>query len=116
MKWTQEEIKLLSDLYSQVPLEELSSILNRSVYSIKSKVKKLKLSKAKELQVGFSMHSLYLLDKPSSRKIGKCLRHYGLFKCSCGNMKEIRIDNVLSGRTKTCGRCGEFRSEISLII
>lgn len=36
-----------------------------------------------------------------SRCIGK--RRYGTFQCDCGNTKEIRIDQVLSGTTKSCG-------------
>lgn len=30
-------------------------------------------------------------------------RHWGLFQCDCGNIKEIRIDHVQTGNNKGCG-------------
>ena len=34
-------------------------------------------------------------------------RKYWLFQCDCGNKKEIRIDGVKSGKTRSCG-CGNI--------
>lgn len=28
---------------------------------------------------------------------------YGLFQCDCGKLKEIQVNNVLQGHTKSCG-------------
>ena len=33
----------------------------------------------------------------------KYYQKFGIFKCSCGNTKEIGISNVKSGHTKSCG-------------
>ena len=36
-------------------------------------------------------------------------RRYGIFTCKCGNTKEIRIDQVIRGSTKSCGCVYEER-------
>ena len=36
-------------------------------------------------------------------------RHWGLFQCDCGNIKEIRIDHVKSGNNKACG-CQQYQA------
>lgn len=51
------------------------------------------------MNVGEKINYLTLIEKTEKRKG----RQWGLFKCDCGNVKEIRIDNVTSKTTKACG-------------
>ena len=47
------------------------------------------------MQINETINHLKLIEKKENRK--------GLFKCSCGTEKQIRISSVKSGSTKSCG-------------
>lgn len=35
----------------------------------------------------------------------KVPRHWYVCKCDCGNMRVVRRDSIMSGRSKSCGLC-----------
>lgn len=37
------------------------------------------------------------------------VRHFWLCRCDCGNMLTVRSDNLRSGHTQACSRCGDGR-------
>ena len=51
------------------------------------------------MEIGEKRNHLVLLEDLGMRQG----RHYGKFKCDCGNIKDIRIDYVTSGNNKACG-------------
>lgn len=54
---------------------------------------------------------LKVIDRDPSNKTAKNRNIYWLCQClKCGNYASVRSDNLTSGRTKTCGRCG-FKGE-----
>lgn len=55
--------------------------------------------------VGDKINSLTYLGKDKS---GRYSDSYGVFKCDCGNIKTIRIDQVREGYIKDCG-CGKLK-------
>lgn len=66
-------------------------------------------NRRKKYKLGDRQGSLVLI-KELGYKNGKIL---GRFKCDCGNMKDIRINDVLSNKkytTKTCG-CKTYRKK-----
>jgi hypothetical protein len=40
---------------------------------------------------------MYLQEAPARKE------RYGLFKCTCGNQKEVRISSVIHGMQRSCG-------------
>lgn len=107
--WSKAEEEFLKDNI-QLSNETLSSALSRSIDSIKSKKKRLQLSSS--IKIGYSNNKLTLIDEPFTKNKKK----YGLFICRCGVMKEIRIDSVKSGRTKSCGSCARKNDGLYLVI
>ncbi|MFC1866562.1 hypothetical protein ACFL0H_00255 [Thermodesulfobacteriota bacterium] len=55
--------------------------------------------------MGHFFGKLFVFSRNRSKK--------GYFKCfcECGNSTKARRDNILSGRTKSCGRCGQIKTE-----
>ena len=51
------------------------------------------------MNIGEKINHLTLVEDLGMRK----KNHFGLFKCDCGNFKEIRISNVTTNNTKSCG-------------
>lgn len=111
--WTKsEEDYLVSN--SHLSNEELSSALSKSINSIKSKKRRLKLSK--RVKIGYSNNRLTLIDTPYKKRVGRENKTFGLFLCRCGKMKDIRVDSVKSGRSKSCGECLYKTEGLNLII
>lgn len=103
-KWTNQELKTLQE-NSHLPNRELCIILNRSLESIKTKLKKEKINRERVYTIGSVYNKLKLIDRPFSRFINDIKRTFGVFICECGNLVEKRIDNVVSGKVKSCGNC-----------
>lgn len=47
-----------------------------------------------------------------TRKIKGKSRRFAEYECTCGNIVEMRIENVKYGKTKTCGLCGIHKLKI----
>ena len=59
-----------------------------------------------EMKVGDKINHLTMIEP--SYPYGKQSRRYAKFKCDCGNEKIIRVSNVVTESTKSCG-CGNYK-------
>ena len=64
------------------------------------------------LIVGGKYGRLTFLREGRLVKYGYKKHRYGVFRCECGNVKEIRMDSVFHGRVKGCG-CKAGRRDVS---
>ena len=113
--WNNEETGFLRKNYN-LHNSELATILNRSIESIKSRAKKLQLKKERVYSIGDKFNGLTLIDRPFFNIINNVKRRFGIFLCRCGEMKEIRLDNVTSGKTKSCGKCKDPKNSITFFV
>ena len=58
-----------------------------------------------EMKVGDKINHLTMIE--ASYPYGKQSKRYAKFQCDCGNMKTIRVSNVVSESTKSCG-CKQY--------
>ena len=58
------------------------------------------------MQIGEKINKLTLVEYAGKNKYSQRI---GLFRCDCGNTKEIIIFNVRNNRTKSCGKCNELK-------
>jgi len=58
------------------------------------------------MQIGEKINRLTLVEYAGKNKYRNKI---GLFKCDCGNTKEIIISNVWINRVKSCGKCNELK-------
>jgi len=114
-KWNESELHFLIKNYN-LPNEELAILLNRSLESIKSKSKSLGLKKERVWAIGSVFNRLRLIDIPFSRFDNSIKRIHAIFVCKCGAIVEKRLDNVTSGKTKSCGNCQHREEGVSFYI
>lgn len=101
-KWTKEDDDFFIKNYYFMSNKELSIVLNRSVGSIKGRKIKLKLPNFnKKISIGDIFNKLIVIK--SSEIIGKQGQHYYQCKCDCGKIKTIKGQQLIQGKTKSCG-------------
>lgn len=113
--WTKEEEQFLLE-NQKLTNQELSSALSKTIDSIKSKKKRFGITSKTPIGYKSPNNRLTLIDLPFKKRVGRENKTFGLFLCRCGNMKEIRIDSVKSGKSKSCGNCAYKTSGVNLII
>lgn len=80
----------------------VNSVMTKSTKScgcLSSSANKKKREQLRRMSIGTTINELTLIQYTRIRNT----HMYGLFKCSCGNTKEILISRVTSEHTKSCG-------------
>lgn len=113
MKWTDEELDFLIDNYQSMSYKELSKMMGRTIPAIRTRVSKLNLPTKSKLDLTNKKFARLTVvretDKRSNDKVvWECL-------CECGNMTETHSANLMSGKTKSCGRLAVENSSKALL-
>ncbi|MHA1983012.1 MAG: hypothetical protein ACW967_01580 [Candidatus Hodarchaeales archaeon] len=99
IRWTKEEIDFLIN-NSEMPLREVTKILGRSLYSIKSKRSEIGLKREKIKNLQGKRFERLLVIKENGR-IGRKVAW--LCRCDCGKKFNVSSTHLIQGDTKSCG-------------
>lgn len=82
-RWSQSEIKILRDLYGQIPILEIANILDRAPTAVKTKASQLNIQKKRGL-------SIVLDESPEFRQLQAMKNR---FKTALKNIEEYQLIN-----------------------
>jgi len=103
-KWTEEEIRFITDNIDNFSIEQLASKLDRSVASVKDVIyRKLNLKRTtltKKVKIGNKYGSLTIISMPNRSQHVMC-------SCACGDKSLVYLYHLINGSVTSCG-CHSF--------
>lgn len=100
-KWTDEEIKFLTENYQTLSNQELSVALLKTQHSIGHKLHRLKLQRKKQqISIGSIFDRLTVIELNVSNNLRLS---YARCQCTCGKIKNVQIRHLFDKKVKSCG-------------
>lgn len=111
MNWTDTEITFLKDNHGKLQNKQIAKQLNKSLKSIESQIKRLKISKRKVNQdlTGKKFNRLTVIKR---LRVTKDSHYIWLCQCECGKTAECSTSNLKKNHSRSCG-C--IRSDVAIV-
>lgn len=102
-EWTDDNLKFFRDNWDSMTYQEIGNKLGMTKKMVFLQAEREGLSKEIIVNIGDKFNRLTVKELPVLRNIGQQTKNFVLCECECKNMKEVKLGDLVSGRTISCG-------------
>jgi len=102
-EWNESNLKFFRENWDSMTYQEIGDKLGMSEKMVFLQAERDGLSKEITVNIGDTFNRLTVKALPVSKNIGKQTKNYVLCECECKNMREVKLGDLVSGRTISCG-------------